>query len=204
MQFTIQKSAHDAGSDKWFEAIYNDHFEGLLRYAFSITEDTATAEDVVSEVFISLWNRKDQPAGINNVEAYLIQSVKHLAIKKIKKSRRETLGPIDESKYPQALNPESILIGKELESVIDQVIQSLTPYGKLVYDMAKNKGYSNEKISKELDMNQATVRKHLSNVIKAFKEVLKNQQDSEEGKIIRLGKALLIATLLLSGVLLLL
>lgn len=201
MQFTIHKNAHEPGSDKWFEAIYNDHFEGLLRYAFSIAEDKATAEDVVSEVFISLWNRKDQLDEINNVEAYLVQSVKHLSIKKIKKSRKETLGPIDESKYPQALNPENILIGKELESVINQVVQSLTPYGKLVYDMARNKGYSNEKIAKELDMNQATVRKHLSNVIKAFKTALKNQQESEEDKIIKLGKALLITALILSGIL---
>lgn len=201
MQFTIHKNAHEPGSDKWFEAIYNDHFEGLLRYAFSIAEDKATAEDVVSEVFISLWNRKDQLDEINNVEAYLVQSVKHLTIKKIKKSRTETLGPIDESKYPQVLNPENILIGKELESVINQVVQSLTPYGKLVYDMARNKGYSNEKIAKELDMNQATVRKHLSNVIKAFKTALKNQQESEEGKIIKLGKALLITALILSGIL---
>lgn len=199
MQFTINKSARDADNDKWFEAIYNDHFEGLLRYAFSITEDIATAEDVVSEVFISLWNRKDQPNEINSLEAYLIQSVKHLAIKKIKNSRREILGPINELKYPQALNPENILIGKELESVIEQVIQSLTPYGKLVYDMAKNKGYSNEKIAKELDMNHATVRKHLSNVIRSFKIALKNQQDSEDSKIISLGKVLMIATFLLSG-----
>tara|TARA_Y100001972_G_scaffold129276_1_gene195987 strand:- start:9874 stop:10488 length:615 start_codon:yes stop_codon:yes gene_type:complete len=204
MQFSIHNNAHDANSDKWFESIYNEHFECMLRYAFSIAEDKATAEDVVSEVFISLWNKKDQLGDIKNVEAYLVQSVKHLSIKKIKKSRRETLGPIDESKYPQALNPENILIGKELESVINQVIQSLTPYGKLVYDMARNKGYSNEKIAKELDMNQTTVRKHLSNVIKAFKIALKNQQDSEDSKIIRLGKALLIATLLLSGVLALL
>ena len=201
MQFTIHKNAYEPGSDKWFETIYNNHFEGLLRYAFSIAEDKATAEDVVSEVFISLWNRKDQLDEINNVEAYLVQSVKHLTIKKIKKSRTETLGPIDESKYPQALNPENILIGKELESVINQVVQSLTPYGKLVYDMARNKGYSNEKIAKELDMNQATVRKHLSNVIKAFKTALKNQQESEEGKIIKLGKALLITALILSGIL---
>ncbi len=201
MQFTIHKNAYEPESDKWFEAIYNDHFEGLLRYAFSIAEDKATAEDVVSEVFIALWKRRDQLDEIQNVEAYLVQSVKHLTIKKIKKSRTETFGPIDESKYPQTLNPENILIGKELESVINQVVQSLTPYGKLVYDMAKNKGYSNEKIARELDMNQATVRKHLSNVIKAFKAALKNQQQSEEGKIIKLGKALLIAALILSGIL---
>ncbi len=180
MQFTIHKNADTPGSEKWFEDIYHEHFEKLLRYAYSITERKEMAEDVVSEVFITFWNRRNQSVEIKNVEAYLIQSVKHLSIRKLKNAKTETLSSVDESKYQHSLDPEHILIGKELESVISEVVDSLTPHGKLVYDMARNKGLSNQMIAKELDMNEATVRKHLSNVMKAFKTALDKHLDSKK------------------------
>jgi len=173
MQLTANKENEDQSSiEKWFEEVYHEQFEGLLRYGFSITENKTLAEDVVAEVFISLWNKRQEINTIKNLNAYLARSVRNLSIKKLKQSRREMAGPIDESILHHALDPEHILIGKELDDLIHEVMHKLTPHAKLVYDMAKIRGFSNDKIALELGITVNTVRKHLGNVLKQFKTAL--------------------------------
>ena len=68
MHLTVSNGSKNNDEEKWFEALYNTHVEGLIRYAYSITEHKALAEDVVSEVFIALWNRKNEIGNIKNIE----------------------------------------------------------------------------------------------------------------------------------------
>ena len=67
---------------KIFVNIYEENFERLIRYAFSITKEKGLAEDVVSQVFANLWDKKDRLHKIREVRFYLNTSVRNQAIKK--------------------------------------------------------------------------------------------------------------------------
>ena len=177
----IRKLNHDADFKTWFEGVYQDHFERLFRYAYTITKDQQMAEDVVSEVFTNIWHKKPDYNTIKELSSYLRVSVKHLAIRTVSKDPGKfTYSTYDETlQVSDAIDPEDILLGQELKQIVDTVLNNLTPHSKLVYDMARNKGMTYEQIAQELGISKKTVESHMYNVLKKIKEALqKHFKDS--------------------------
>ncbi|MEQ9289137.1 MAG: sigma-70 family RNA polymerase sigma factor [Cyclobacteriaceae bacterium] len=177
------KSDVDNEFARWFEKTYETNFERLYRYSYSITKDKQTAEDVVSEVFMGLWKKGSECLEIKNIGAYLQVSVRNLAVKKVSvKSNWFSYSDQDESlQVTDIINPENLLMGKELELLISQMTADLSPHRQLVFDMAKNKGYSHKRIAEELGVSQRTVEKHLQIVIKTLKDGLKKYLEKSDG-----------------------
>lgn len=170
----IRKLNHDADFKSWFERIYQDHFERLFRYAYTITKDRQMAEDVVSEVFTNIWHKKPDYNTIKELSSYLHVSVKHLAIRMASKDPGKfTYSTYDEAlQVSDAIDPEDILLGQELKQLVDAVIHNLSPHSKLVFDMARNKGLTYDQIAQELGISKKTVESHMYNVLKKIKEAL--------------------------------
>ena len=158
----------------WFEEAYETHFERLYRYAFSITKNKQLAEDVVAEVFANIWSKKPDYTIIRGLSAYLHVAVKHQAIRLASQNLpRFSYLAYDESlSVSDAVDPESLLMSKELEQILAQVISNLPPHGKLVYDFSRNQGYSHQQIAEELGISKRTVESHLHQVLKKMKEAL--------------------------------
>lgn len=170
----IRQLNHDADFKVWFEKVYEDHFERLFRYAFSITKNQQLAEDVVSEVFLNIWNKKPDYNHISELGSYLRVSVKHLAIRLASKDPGKfSYSTYDETlQISDAVDPENILIGEELHQLIDQVIDQLSPHCRVVFELAKHKGFSYQQIAEELGISKKTVESHMYNVMKQIKEAL--------------------------------
>lgn len=157
----------------FFEAIYNEHFDKLYRYGYSLVREKSMAEDIVADVFESLWLKRDQLHEINNIRAYMLRSVKNLSLQKLEKKKSSGTSEL----YSQDIllsntDPELILEGNELEKVIENLYHELTPHGKLVYDMTRNKGLDKEEIAKELGITTRAVNKHLRKVQNHFRSAL--------------------------------
>ena len=158
----------------WFEEAYETHFERLYRYAFSITKQQQLAEDVVAEVFANIWSKKPDHTNIKELSAYLHVSVKHSAIRLVSRDRqRFTYQTYDESlQVSDLVNPENLLLGKELEELMARVVDGLPPHSKLVYELSRGWGYSHQQIADELGISPRTVESHLRGVLKKMREML--------------------------------
>lgn len=160
-----------------FEKIYEGNFERLIRYAFSITKDKEIAEDVVADVFANLWDKRDQLNNIKELRFYLNASIRNQAIRTIKKhTKLPLLATKNESSdhltFSDNIDPENLLMGKELGNMIAGVINSLPPQAGKIYNLSKN-GKSNQQIAIDLEISKRTVENHLYSVFKKFKEELK-------------------------------
>ena len=158
----------------WFEEAYETHFERLYRYAFSITKQQQLAEDVVAEVFANIWSKKPDYTTIRELSAYLHVAVKHQAVRLASQSLPRSLYQAYDEALPvsDAVDPESLLMSKELEQILALVIDDLPPHSRLVYDFSRNRGYSHQQIAEELGISKRTVESHLHQVLKKMKEAL--------------------------------
>ena len=186
----------------WFEKIYDQYFEKLYRYAFSITKSRDLAEDVVEEVFLNIWTRQNGNLVIKELDSYLFVSVKHIAIKTLSNDP----GKFQYAKYEEILSitdvidPESLLLADELQNIIQEVIQDLPPHCSLVYDMLKNKGMSYEEVSKELGVTKKTVENHICKALAKIKDRLSKyfkHSDIRSKFISRIGMLLFLLSLLI-------
>ncbi|MEQ8472320.1 MAG: sigma-70 family RNA polymerase sigma factor [Marinoscillum sp.] len=168
----------DTRYSSWFEKVYHENFERLFRYAFSILGQKDAAEDVVSEVFMHFWDKREEITEIEDIVPYLLRSVRNLSINQKKRNNFSKYDSIiigEELPFSNGLNPELILLGNELEEIVKAICKDLPPHGLLVYEMARKKGYSKKEIAAELGITIRTVNKHLNNVLCQFRKALESR-----------------------------
>ncbi|MEH0152916.1 RNA polymerase sigma-70 factor [Limibacter armeniacum] len=177
-----QDSNNENSLAKWFEDAYEAHFERLLRYAFSITKDKQLAEDVVSDVFMNIWNKRSEHKNIRELGAYLYVSVKRLALKQVTSAPNSlNCSVLDGTlQLSDTIDPEKLFLGKELDHCIQQVLDALPPHAQLVYEMARNEGKQYKEIAEELGISKRTVETHMHSILKKLKSELRTRfKDSE-------------------------
>lgn len=154
-----------------FDQIYREHFGRLYFFAVTLTKCEEAAKDVVSEVFVSLWNARANLANIKDIESYLFISVKNQSLNVISKTRPSIAsfdGKNETVKEVDGINPEDVLIQKELLDSLNDAIENLPCQCQLVFRLAREQDMTYKQISEELTISEATVKSHM---IKAIAEV---------------------------------
>ena len=169
---------------KTFVSIYEENFERLIRYAFSITKERGLAEDVVSEVFTNLWDKRHRLNKIREVKFYLNTSVRNQAINIITKNAKLPVSKIsneftDHNTPIDIIDPEKLLMGKELEEIVSKMVSNLPPQEAKVYNLSRNEK-SNEQISIEMGISKRTVENHLYSGLKKLKEAMSKYFEAED------------------------
>jgi len=164
-----------------FERIYNAHFEKLFYYSKKITRSDEISKDVVSDVFLNLLNRETPFSEIRELETYLFVSVKNLSIHALSLDpRRLNTQDIENSlKRVEGLNPEDILVGKELLAVVEETIKDLPDQCKLVFHFVKGKNMKYKEVAEELGITEGTVRNHLIKAMKAIRAEVEHHLDDK-------------------------
>lgn len=150
-----------------FDQVYREHFGRLFNFALSLTKCEEIAKDVISDVFVNLWNSKINFGEIRNIESYLFISVKNQAIQVLSKSTMG-LGGVEMENTLERIeltDPEHILIEKELLNALKAAIKSLPPQCQLVFGLAREKNMTYQQISEELGIETATVKSHMIKAI---------------------------------------
>jgi len=79
-----------SGDRDAFTEIYNRHWEKLLAIAYNHLKDKSAAEEILQEVFMSLWDRRYE-VYLDSVAGYLATAVKFSIFKQISRKRRQQL-----------------------------------------------------------------------------------------------------------------
>lgn len=168
-----------------FTELYNRYWKKLLAIAYNYTKDQSAGEEIVQDVFVSLWNRRDN-LNIQVLDSYLATAIKFSVFKSLhQQKRREELALLNYQFDPVALDEEKIH-AKFLQEYINGIVEHLPEKCQLVFKYSRAEGMSIPEISKEMGIAEKTVEAHLT---KALKTIRKDLKDS--------GAFLLIASLLL-------
>lgn len=165
-QSLLQKIAK--GNILAYETLFNTYWKRLYVYAFNVYNNQVLCEDMVQEVFINLWERREQLT-ISNLDSYLFRSVKYKMANAIR-DLKFTDNHLHELTQIATKNTEYNSIEyKEFQKEIDTLINTLPEKCRNVFIMSRYDQLSNAEIATKLNLSIRTVETHISNALKHLK-----------------------------------
>lgn len=154
-----------------FDLIFEQYWKRLYTYAYQIYTEEAICEDIVQEVFVSLW-QKSENTSIVNLEGYLFRAVKYKVINQLRdlKFKPEHHELLSEISTPEKASRQ--LEYNDFELIIQTEISKLPPKCKKVFMLSRFEDFSNAEIAQELHISIRTVEKHISDALRHLKTTL--------------------------------
>ena len=155
------------------EQIFRQYWTKLYIYAFNVLGEREICEDIVQEIFVNLWTKR-QDIQIYDLNSYLYQSVKYQIFNHFRRSKYEK----ELFKRFELINTEykidEIYEKKEMKVHIKNVVSRLPEQRRLIFQMSRYEGLSNREISENLNISLQTVKNQISESLKYIRKSLNN------------------------------
>ena len=170
------------GDEKAFEKIFNAYFNILFTYAHNLLEKPFIAEDIVENVFLKLWERRETIIIKGPLLNYLLASVKNACLDQIKsehirRNYRERVikkALLDENFEFHKIISADPLQEKELNKAIKKSVQNLPADYRKVFKMSRYYNMTNREIAAKLGISSHTAGKYLNLALLRLKNSLKD------------------------------
>lgn len=160
------------GDRQVFADIYDFYWKKLLSIAFNLTKDKESAEEIVQEVFVSLWKRRET-LQILSLSHYLATAVKFSTFKVLQRARRHE--QILNSEMPQLAyqQDQNMIDARFLQEYLHDVVNTLPERCKLVFQLSRDEYYSNREIAAELQISEKAVEANITRALKVLRVQLR-------------------------------
>lgn len=156
-----------------FAEIYSRYWNKLMAIAYNHTKDKSAAQEIVQELFIGLWNRRDQ-LEILNIGNYLATAIKFSIYKQIDKEKRRREVENNGTGFYNYSEDEEKIEAKFLQEYINGLVEQLPEKCRLVFNYSRVQGLSIPEIANEMNISEKTVEGHLTKGLKTIKSNLKD------------------------------
>ena len=154
-----------------FEKVYRQYFIRLFRFCFSIVHQKEAAEEIVNDVFLYLWKRREQSGDIRNLEVYLYIATKNLSLNYLRDNHFLHVVDEDISEYvgqyvKLEVTPGSMMESAETIRQLQTAIDELPPRCKLIFKLIKEDGLKYKDVAALLNISVKTVEAQLAIAMK--------------------------------------
>ena len=168
------QSRYCADADFDFDSIYLNSYRGLCAYACRYV-DIATAEEIVQDTMMWLWDNRQTIIPGKSVGALLLRIVHNKAVNQIKHNAVFTKvhKQIENNLREQFENPD-VYLSTELSELLERALAKLPENLREVFIISRIEKLSYKEIADRLGINVKAVDNRLARTMKILKEELKD------------------------------
>jgi RNA polymerase sigma-70 factor (ECF subfamily) len=153
------------GDEQAFEQLFREYYSDLCSFAHQFTKCNERAKDIVQEVFVTVWKRRQNWNIHRSVKAYLFKAVRNSAINQINHNnhRSEVRATFSRERLQSIKSPVDIEVNKEAQ-LVDQTWEAVLAMPKRrrrVFILYHRHGLSYNEISEVLEICRKTVENHM-------------------------------------------
>lgn len=172
-------------SHKNFSGIYISYFPKMVRFVREYVISEEEAQDVVQDMFLHLWERRDILDSVSNLNAFLFTLIKNRCIDYYRQTttrlnaKKESLDNIHE----QELHLKMEALGQfdtnmfdenEMEELLEKAIEKLPDKCRQIFILSRMDGLRHEEIAQKLDISVHTVQNHIVSALRRLRMELKD------------------------------
>jgi RNA polymerase sigma-70 factor (ECF subfamily) len=162
-----------AGDEKAFEALFRHYYPQLCLYAARVLKNPSAAEEIVQELFVRLWEKREETQIDTSVKNYLFRAVKNHCLNYIKHNQIK-------NEYSQKIQAESRVedAGEDIETQtelfqkIEESIAALPEKRQEIFRLSRQEGLKYREIADKLNISIKTVETQMGLAIKTLREKL--------------------------------
>ncbi|OJY87445.1 MAG: hypothetical protein BGP14_08565 [Sphingobacteriales bacterium 44-15] len=156
--------------------MYYAFYPRLYSFALSLIKSKQQAEEIVSDVFIKVWQSRERLAEVDNISVYLYTSVRNRTIDYLNKDRRYSVVRYSQDEWEDVLielkDPSDYCISTELMKRINAAINQLPSQCKIIFKLIKEDGLSYKQVAEIMELSPFTVRNQLAIAVRKMGEIL--------------------------------
>lgn len=163
------------GDKSAFEYIYRRFGGNLVRYVASRVQNRSISEEIVQEIFLSLWIRREKIALETELEAYLLSAAKykilsHIRSEKVRRNYAEHFA-LFVAQHQSNVTAELLDLA-DLKVFIDERVSTLPPKCQQAFRMSRFSHKSTAEIAEEMGISTRTVENYITKALKCLREAL--------------------------------
>ena len=167
------------GNEYAFRQLYDKYRNKIYSLGMYLTRSEMLSEEIVQDVFMKIWEKRDQLEGINYFNSWFrtvtrntcSNYLRSLAMEKLVMNRYALQ---NNSETP---SPENDVIAKEYQQIIEAAIRQLPPQQKKVYLLSRQGGKKQAEIAHELNISIYTVKEYMKLAQRSIRQHLESNLD---------------------------
>lgn len=179
------------GDHAAFEAIFIHYTKRLFPFILKMTRDESSAEEIMQEVFISIWTKREKFAAVDNYQGYIFQITTNQTINYLRSQARThiRLNNLARKIVETENSTEEKIDLRQSEAIVKEVIESLPPQRKLIFKLSREQGLSHDQIADQLHISKNTVKNQIMEAMRMIKEQLERKAGTSLALIIFIMKS---------------
>jgi RNA polymerase sigma-70 factor (ECF subfamily) len=162
------------GDEVAFEALFRAHYEALCQFVEGQVGSAEVAEDIVQNIFLNLWRRRQDWEVRTTVRAYLFGAARNESIKhrKHRQVRRRWKQEEREKETAEKPGPDDRLKHQELRRTLQKWVDELPERRRQVYLLSRRHGLTYKEIARVMEISPKTVDNQMVEALKFLRKHL--------------------------------
>lgn len=163
------------GNEFAFTLLFDHYRNGIYTVAVNLLKSRQLAEEIVQEVFLKVWSKREDLIYIENFEGYLFTIARNLVFDFLKDIAKETTRKKDfVANVESAIAADQSLIEEQYNQLLQEALKQLPPQQKQIFRMARVEGLSHQAIAEQLNISRLTVKTHMAKALQTIRQNLQH------------------------------
>lgn len=164
------------GDEKAFTLLFRKYYADLVLFAGTFLPDKITCEDIVQNVFVNVWAKREQLDIKTSFKSFLLRSVSNGCLDEIRHKKvvyeHEAASLLIGDLYN--MDTENYVLHSELNNLIDNALTKLPENYKETFELSRIQGIKYRDIAQKLDVSERTVQERIAKTLNLLRKYLKD------------------------------
>ena len=159
------------GDRESFNEIYNQYYSEIYRYVFKFLKTCDHTDDICQEVFIKVWEKRQNLSDVNAFRPYLYKVAKNHVLDFLRHASVEKTAKEDILRGSLELydSVDDNYQSEEYQLHLHKVLNNMSPRNQEVFRLCRDMDYTYEEAAEVLGVSRNAIKKHMVKIIKVLK-----------------------------------